>query len=321
MSPQLLPLCVLVGPTGVGKTEVAIELARRLDGEVVTADSMQVYRGMDIGTAKPTIAERAGIPHHLIDVITPDSPFNVARYRDLAHEAIAHIHARGRLPILSGGTGLYVKAVVGEFLFPDQGADSELRRKLQQEAETEGRERLHAKLAAADPVAAMRIHPNDVRRVVRALEVYESTGRTMTEHIAAAQARGPRYRDVRIGLVRDRAELYERIDRRVYAQLEQGLIDEVSRLRTEYRLHRTALQGLGYKEVLDYLDGRVSLAEAVASLQRETRHYAKRQLTWFRRDSDIVWFNLSESDSLSQPLAQMEHHIRTQLALGSFENT
>lgn len=287
------PLLVIVGPTGVGKTALAVELALRLQGEVVTADSMQVYKGMDIGTAKPSPDEMQGVRHHLIDVVTPDTPFNVAMYRDLAHEVIAQIHSRGNLPIVSGGTGLYVRAILDEFLFPDQGANTAVRERLARTAEEKGREYLHNKLAEIDPDTAARLHPNDVRRVIRALEVFETTGRTMSEQIAEAQAAEPRYRDIRIGLTRPREELYRRIDQRVDEQLKQGLIDEVRQLRASYDLEKTALQALGYKEIITYLDGEATLEEAVLRLKQQTRHYAKRQYTWFKRDPSIRWFDLS----------------------------
>lgn len=307
------PLVVLVGPTGVGKTALAVELALMLGGEVVTADSMQVYKGMDIGTAKPTPDEMKGVPHHLIDVVTPDTKFNVARYRELAHEVIADIHSRGALPIVSGGTGLYIRAVLDEFLFPDQGADSKLRERLRKQAEEKGNQYLHDRLAKVDPTTAARLHPNDVRRVIRALEVFETTGKTMTEQVAATQSRAPRYRDVRIGLTRPREELYARINRRVDEQLRMGLIDEVRRLRAQYRLEKTALQGLGYKEIIRYLDGECTLDEALETLKRETRRYAKRQYTWFRRDEKIEWFDLSTYPTIDQAAADIAGRIRSLL--------
>ncbi len=303
------PLVVLVGPTAVGKTAVAIELALALNGEVVTADSMQVYKGMDIGTAKPTPRETKGVPHHLIDVVTPDTPFNVALYRDMAHRVIAEVHARGRVPIVSGGTGLYIRAVLDEFLFPDQGADPALRCRLQEMAAEHGPEHLYAMLVRVDPERAAELHPNDVRRVIRALEVYEVTGRPMSEHIREAKAKSPRYRDVRIGLIRPRSELYERINRRVDEQLRRGLVEEVKTLRSRYPLQDTALQALGYKEIIAFLDGECSLDEAVRRLKRETRRYAKRQLTWFRRDESITWFDLSRYPSLDAATDAIRSHV------------
>jgi len=312
---QPKPLVVIVGPTAVGKSKIAIGLALRLDGEVVTADSMQVYRGLDIGTDKPPASERQGVPHHLVDVLDPDQRFNVAEYRDLAHQVIAEIHARGRLPILSGGTGLYVKAVLDEFLFPDEGADYELRTRLEKEAELHGREALHRRLAEIDPPTARRLHPNDVRRVIRALEVYETTGRALSEHLASATAPAPRYRAVMIGLTRPRDVLYRRIEARVDRQIQSGLVDEVRRLMERYGELPVARQALGYKEITAYLTGQCSLERAVEILKRDTRRFAKRQFTWFRKDHRIRWFDLEELGTHERALDAIEGHIRAELHL------
>jgi len=267
-----------------------------LCGEVVTADSMQVYRGLDIGTAKPTKAEMRGIPHFLIDVVEPGDPFNVAKYRDLAREAIAAIHARGHLPILSGGTGLYIKAVLSEFLFPDTGAAPEIRARLAKEAEIYGPTYLHARLTQVDPVSAAKLHPNDVRRVSRALELYERTGIPMSEHLKHAKAIEPPYKVAMVGLTREREHLYQRINQRVLMMVDQGLVQEAAMLLANGHLEpgSVAGQALGYKEMRDYLEGKSSLAEAIERLQQATRHYAKRQYTWFRRDNTIRWFNLDD---------------------------
>jgi len=292
------PLLVIVGPTAVGKTAFCIELAQRVPAEVVTADSMQVYRGMDIGTAKPTPAERRGVPHHCIDLVDPEEECNVADYRRHALEAIAAIHRRGKLPILSGGTGLYVRAVVDDFLFPDRGADWELRRRLEEEAQRLGRAALHARLKEVDPETAARLHPNDLRRVVRALEVYERTGRPLSEHLKEARGKESMFDLLMFGLTRPREELYERINRRVLEQIEAGLVDEVAALmRRGLDEDDVAMQGLGYKEIIGYLKGRMSLEEAIRVLQRDTRHYARRQLTWFRADKRIQWLDLSSFPS------------------------
>lgn len=307
------PVVVLVGPTGVGKSEIAVQLALRLDGEIVTADSMQVYKGMDIGTAKPTPEEQRCVPHHLIDVVSPNQHFNVAMYRDLAHRVIAEIHERGRLPIVSGGTGLYIRAVLDEFLFPDQGADPQVRRELYELAERLGPRHLHERLREVDPQSAARLHPNDVRRVVRALEVFKRTGRTLSEQIAEARAAEPRYRAVRVGLTRPRKELYDRINRRVDDQLRRGLVDEVRRLREAYSLEGTAVQALGYKELFPYLDGECTLEEAVATLKRETRQYAKRQFTWFKRDTQIRWFDLSAYPTTDDAVEAIVSYVCTAL--------
>lgn len=309
------PLVVLVGPTAVGKSKIAIGLAKRLDGEVVTADSMQVYIGLDIGTDKPPVDQRQGVPHHLIDVVRPDQRFNVAQYRDLAHETIADIHRRGKLPLLSGGTGLYVKAVLDEFLFPDEGADFDLRQELEEKARELGPEWLHRRLAEIDPPTARRLHPNDVRRVIRAIEVYETTGRPLSEHLVTAKAQEPRYRTVMIGLTRPRPVLYRRIEERVDRQIRDGLVDEVRALMAAYRDLPVARQALGYKEIVSYLQGERTLEEAIALLKRDTRRYAKRQFTWFRRDNRIVWFDLEELSPTEKALDTLEGFIRSKLDL------
>ncbi len=311
------PLLVLVGPTAVGKTEIAIALAHLLAGEVITADSMQVYRGMDVATAKPRPAETKGIPHHLIDVADPHEPFNVARYRRLAREAIAAVHQRGNLPMLSGGTGLYIKAVLGDFLFPDPGADPALRAELERSAQEEGAAAMHARLARVDAAAAARLHPNDTRRVIRALEVWERTGRPLTAHLAGgAGAEECPYRTVKVGLTRERSHLYQRIDQRVLAQVANGLLAETAALMAAglFASERSvAAQALGYKEMRAHLLGCLTLDEAIAELQKATRHYAKRQYTWFRRDTEIQWFNLDEYDSSAVAAAAIAAMVRARL--------
>lgn len=303
------PLVVIVGPTAVGKSEIAIELALVLDGEVVTADSMQVYRGLDIGTAKPSLEERRGIPHHLIDICEPNERFNVARYRDLAHETIADIHRRGKMPILAGGTGLYVKAVLDDFLFPDQGADYELRQSLERMAEEKGPIVLHQRLEAIDPPTAARLHPNDIRRVIRAIEVYETTNKPLSEHLKDAATKKPRYETVMVGLTRPRESLYRRIEKRVDQQIEDGLIDEVKGLLNRYGDLPVAQQALGYKEIAAYLKGECTLDEAIATLKRDTRHFAKRQFTWFKRDKRIAWIDLEELQGVDQAIAAIQQII------------
>ncbi len=309
------PLAVIVGPTAVGKSEIAVDLALRMDGEVVTADSMQVYRGLDIGTDKPTPAQRRGVPHHLVDVVDPDQRFNVAEYRKLAHEAIAGIHRRGRLPILAGGTGLYVKAVLDEFLFPDEGADYELRARLEREARLLGPGALHRRLQEIDPATAARLHPNDIRRVIRAIEVYETTGRPLSEHLATARAAEPRYRVAMVGLTRPREVLYRRIEERVDRQIQNGLVDEVKRLMERYGPLPVARQALGYKEIAAYLKGECSLERAIEILKRDTRRFAKRQFTWFRRDERIRWFDLEAFPSHEAAVQAIEAHLRAELRL------
>lgn len=310
----LKPVVILVGPTAVGKTEVAIGLAKELAGEIVTADSMQVYKGMDIGTAKPTLAEQNGVPHHLIDIVSPDESFNVARYREMAHAVIADIHARERLPIVSGGTGLYVRAVLDEFALPGSGSDPNVRARLTAEAEQHGKQALYERLVEMDPETAERLHPNDVRRVIRALEVYETTGKTMSQHLKEAQQKTPRYHAIRIGLTRPRAELYRRINQRVEQQVADGLVDEVRGLMQRYHLNKTARQALGYKEIIDYLEGKSTFEEAIERLKRETRRYAKRQYTWFRRDEQLRWFDLHAYASQCEAIDDIATYIRQQLS-------
>lgn len=313
-SPDIL--VVIVGPTAVGKTDVSIEVASRLGGEIVSCDSMQVYRYMDIGTAKPGPSERARVPHHLIDVVDPNETFNVARFQELARAAIDDIAARGRVPLLVGGTGLYVKAVVDGFLFPWEGASPELRRKLEEEAELYGAPALHARLAEVDPAAARRIHPNDARRIIRALEVHATTGRPISEMWRRSGAGKMRIdRLVMIGLVRDREALYERINRRCDAMVEQGLVDETWRLLERgYERALTAGQALGYKEIVEHLQGKCSLADAVETIKRNTRRYAKRQLTWFRADPRIEWVDLGTLSSVNEAATCVLALIRGKLA-------
>lgn len=288
------PLLVLVGPTAVGKTSLSLRLAEALNGEVVSADSMQVYIGMDIGTAKPTREERARVVHHLIDVVEPTEPFSVARYAELAHQAIAAIHTRGHLPILTGGTGLYIRAVVDGLPLPPAPPNPEIRARLAEEARRLGPAALHERLARVDPVSAARLHPNDLRRIIRALEIYETTGRPRSATQAPSGA-ASRYRAHWFGLTRPRASLYKRIDERVEAQIAAGLVQEVQALRARgWNPRATSVQALGYKEILDYLDGKVTLEEAKARLKKATRQYAKRQLSWWRADRRIRWINLDD---------------------------
>ncbi|MFO7153400.1 MAG: tRNA (adenosine(37)-N6)-dimethylallyltransferase MiaA [Caldicoprobacter oshimai] len=292
------PLVVIVGPTAVGKTRLSIELAKALNGEIVSADSMQIYRYMDIGTAKPTAEERQGIPHHMMDIIDPGQEFSVAEYQRLATQAIDDIHSRNKLPIVVGGTGLYIKSLLYPMNFTDASYDQEFRKELQRQAETMGKEYLHKKLQAVDPKTAARLHPNDVRRVIRALEVYHLTGKPMSEYNQELEKMDYKYNVAMIGLTMDRAKLYERINQRVDEMIEKGLLDEVKQLLDRgYTRDMISMQGLGYKELIDYLQGRVSLEEAIYILKRETRRYAKRQLTWFRAQKDIAWVDVDQFES------------------------
>lgn len=295
--PAQIPVIAIVGPTAVGKTELTLEVARRLGAEVVSADSMQVYRGMDVGTAKPTPAERADVPHHLIDIVYPDTPFSVADWVGLARPLLGTIRERGKAPLVSGGTPLYFEALFGRFaLARGAGPNRELRASLVAQARRFGRAHLHRQLRAVDPAGAARIHPSDLRRTVRALEVYLSTGKPLTEleRLAAAEAAAspPRVpgRVIFFGLWRPREELAARIEERVRAMVRSGLVEETAGLLARgYDADLPAMQGVGYKEMVAHLQGRLTLEQAVALIARNTRRLAKRQMTWFRSDPRIRW--------------------------------
>ncbi len=287
------PLLILTGPTAAGKTALSIRAAKAFDGEIISADSMQVYRGMDIGSAKITKEEMDGVPHHLIDVLSPDEPFHVVKFKELARAAMEDIYRRGRLPIVTGGTGFYIQALLYDIDFTENDADPSCREKLEALAKEKGASYLHGLLAERDPEAAREIHENNIKRVIRALEFYEKTGTPISAHNAAEREKKSPYRFAYVVLTRDRAELYERIDRRVDLMLEAGLVEEVKRLKAMgYHRGMVSMQGLGYKEILSYLEGERSLEEAVYILKRDTRHFAKRQLTWFKRERETDWLVL-----------------------------
>ncbi len=283
------PLIVIAGPTAVGKSELAAELARRIDGEVISADSMQVYKYMDIGSAKVTLEEMLGVPHYLIDVCEPTEEMDVARYAGMANAAIRDIASRGHVPVLCGGTGFYIQAVTRGVDFTETEPDTAFREEMAACAAEHGAESLHEKLKAVDPAAAAEIHPNNIKRVIRALEYFRETGERISDHNEAERLKESPYNLVFVFLDDERAALYERIDRRVDFMMEEGLADEVAYLRA-MGLDRTyvSMQGIGYKEMLAYMDGEYSLNEAVRIIKRESRHYAKRQETWFKRDRDAV---------------------------------
>jgi tRNA dimethylallyltransferase len=287
--PKPGPVLAIVGPTAAGKTELALELAGRLGAEVVSADAMLVYRGMDIGTAKPTPEEQARVPHHLVDLVDPGEEFSVARFQPLARTAIAEVLGRGRLPLLVGGSGLYFHAVVDEFVFPP--TDPAVRSRLEAEASAVGLPDLYRRLAEADPPAAGRIQPANLRRVVRALEVIELTGRPFSSFRAAMDDPVSRYRLTVIGLDPGPEALRARVAERVAAMAAAGLVDEVGRLAAR-PLSRTARQALGYKELLDAMDHGTPVPEALEAVVRRTRAYARRQLAWFHRDPRVRWSTL-----------------------------
>lgn len=286
-------LCI-VGPTAVGKTKMSISLAKRFDGEVISGDSMQVYRGMDIGTAKIKKEEMEGIPHHLIGILEPEENFSVSSFKQKALEKIREISLRQRLPILVGGTGLYVQAVTHDFHFAFP-SDEQVRHKWEVIAREQGSETLYAELTKRDPEYARSLHPNNVRRVIRALEILDVSGRSMAEFQGQWENKSP-YQLVMIGLTMEREKLYERINTRVDRMIKEGLVDEVASLMARgVPADATALQAIGYKEIVQYLQGHMGFEEAVERLKRNSRRFAKRQLTWFKRISDLVWFDVTDT--------------------------
>ncbi len=284
-------LLCLLGPTAVGKTEIAIQLAQHFDAEIVSVDSRQIYRQMDIGTAKPTAEEQQAVRHHLIDCVNISQPFSVADYQSLVDAAIVDIQSRGKQVLLVGGAGLYFRAVV-DGLFEGPGADPSLRERLETEAAQRGVNTLHERLRTCDPISAERIHPNNVVRVIRALEVYELTGTPMSEHQQQWRQENQRYPFIAFCLTMPRALLYQRIEQRVDVMLANGLIAEVeSLLAAGYARETVALQSFGYRELIAYLDGECTYLEAVQQLKQNTRRFAKRQLTWFRKDTRVEWID------------------------------
>ena len=287
-------LVILVGPTGSGKSDVAIRLAKRLKGEIINCDSMQIYRGMDIGTAKPSRPMRRQVQHHLVDVIAPSQTMNVARFSRLARKTIGEIVGRGKVPILVGGSGLYLRAVT-DGIFPGVGEDAILRERLYARQKIEGSQRLHAELKRMDPEAARKIHPNDGRRIVRALEVYQKTGKPISLLQKEREGIGQRYRTRWFGLKPDRGKLYQRIEARVDEMFRKGLVDEVKKV-SKKRMGLTSRKALGYAEVLSYLKGEATLERTVALMKRNHRRYAKRQLSWFRQEKQIAWIPVSPKE-------------------------
>lgn len=291
------PLIILTGPTSVGKTALSVKLAKAINGAIISADSMQVYRGMDIGSAKVTKEEMDGVKHYLIDILDPDEEFHVVRFQELAKEAMEEIYANGQIPILVGGTGFYIQSVLYDIDFTSQQEDTSFRSRLEDLAKQQGNEVLHRMLQDVDPVSAEKIHANNVKRVIRALEFYEKTKTPISEHNEAEAAKESPYAFCYFVLNDDRDKIYARIEQRIDLMLEAGLIQEVQALRDKgYHRSMVSMQGLGYKEILDYLEGAITLEEAVYILKRDTRHFAKRQLTWFRRESDVIWVDKQAFD-------------------------
>ncbi|MCC8139559.1 MAG: tRNA (adenosine(37)-N6)-dimethylallyltransferase MiaA [Lachnospiraceae bacterium] len=285
------PLIVLAGPTAVGKTALSISLAKAVGGEIVSADSMQVYRHMDIGSAKITPDEMDGVPHYLLDVLEPTEDFHVVRFQQMAKEAMREIRSHGHIPILVGGTGFYIQAITRDIDFTENEA-TPYRQELEALAREKGSAYLHGLLADVDPASAENIHENNTKRVIRALEFYHLTGRRISEHNEEQRERATPYNLAYFVLTDERERLYARIDQRVDAMLAAGLVDEVARLKAMgCRREMTSMKGLGYKEILAYLDGECTLDEAMEVLKHDTRHFAKRQLTWFKREQDAIWLN------------------------------
>ncbi len=291
------PLIILTGPTAVGKTKVSIGLAKAVGGEIISADSMQVYRHMDIGSAKIRPEEMQGVPHYLVDVLEPWEEFHVVRFQQMAKAAMAKIYENGHIPIVTGGTGFYIQALLYDIDFTENDQDEAIRRRLADFAKERGLRALHERLKAVDEKAAEAIHENNVKRVIRALEYFEKTGEKISEHNEKERSKASPYRTVYFVLNDKREHLYERINLRVDEMIKDGLIDEVRALKDKgYKASDTAMQGLGYKEIFAYLNGTLSLEEAVYTIKRDTRHFAKRQITWFKREKDVIWIDKSSCD-------------------------
>ncbi|TQI65848.1 tRNA (adenosine(37)-N6)-dimethylallyltransferase MiaA [Clostridium sp. KNHs216] len=291
---EKIPVAAVVGPTASGKSRLAVELALSRNGEVISADSMQIYKGMNIGTAKPTAEEMRGVPHHLIDFAPLSQPFSVADYVSLASDCISEVYARGRLPVIAGGTGLYIRSLLQNIRFTENDKDEALRKDLAEKAEKLGVQTLIDELRSFDPASAQRIHPNNLGRVIRAIEIYRTTGVTMTEQLELSRQMPSPYDACIIGLdFQDRQKLYDRINLRVDRMMQEGLLAEAEEILNRPGA-QTAMQAIGYKELLPYFRSECSLDEAVESIKRESRRYAKRQLTWFRRDENIHWIMVDE---------------------------
>ena len=309
-------LLVIIGPTAVGKTKLSIEMAKRFDGEIISGDSMQIYRGMDIGTAKIKPEEMEGIPHHLIDIREPDESFSVAEFQQLVRAKISEIAEKGKLPIIVGGTGLYIQSVIYDYQFSDAAADEEFRLQLEERAKNDGVEVLHQELTRIDPESASQIHPNNVRRVIRALEIYHCTGKKMSD-VQSEQQPDLLYETALIGLSMDREELYKRINMRVDLMMEEGLLTEVIKLHDQELRDCQSIQAIGYKEIYDYLDEKISLEQAIENLKQNSRRYAKRQLTWFRNKMSVQWFDVTEVQNFPKKLTEISHYVEGKLQVKS----
>lgn len=305
------PMIILTGPTAAGKTELSIKLAKAAGGEIISADSMQVYKKMNIGTAKIMPEEMHGVPHYLVNELNPDEEFHVVRFQQMAKQAAEQIYKKGKIPIVVGGTGFYIQALLYDIDFSAEDADREYRDGLKDLAEKKGNGYLHRMLAEVDPESAQIIHENNTKRVIRALEFYEKTGTKISMHNEQERTRESHYNFVYFVLTHEREILYERINRRVDRMIEAGLIDEVRQLAGEgYTKDMVSMQGIGYKEVFDYLEGKQDLAETAERIKKDTRHFAKRQLTWFRREKEVTVINRQDYQNEDEILAFMLGKIR-----------
>ncbi len=288
---------VICGPTASGKTALSIEVAKKINGEIISCDSMQIYKDMNIGTAKPTKEEMGEIKHYLIDYVLPTERYSVAEYKKDAKKAIKEVIEKGKTPIIVGGTGLYVDSLIYEIEYPEIKFDEEYRKKLEKEVEEEGLEKLYEKAKKIDPIAIQKISKTDKKRILRVLEIYHATGKTKTEQEIISRQKEPEYDYKVYGLLWDRQKLYDRINLRVDIMIEQGLIEEVKTILKKYSKFPTAMQGLGYKEVVQYLNKEITKEEMIEKIKQETRRYAKRQMTWFRKNKQTIWLNAEDKQN------------------------
>lgn len=308
------PLIILAGPTAVGKTDLSIKLAQKIGGSIISADSMQVYCHMDIGSAKIMPEEMQGIPHYLIDEFMPEEEFNIVIFQERAKKYMQEIYESGRIPILAGGTGFYIQSVLYDIDFSKEDSNTKIRRKLEEFAKKEGNLALHQRLVEVDKTSAETIHPNNVKRVIRALEFYMQNGYPISKHNEEEKQKKSPYNFAYFVLNDDREHLYQRIEQRIDIMMEKGLLEEVTKLKEMgYHKGMVSMQGLGYKEILAYLDGEISLEEAIYILKRDTRHFAKRQLTWFRREEEVIWldkdkFSYDEDAILDKMISDLQEH-------------
>lgn len=312
-------LIVIIGPTAVGKTLLSIELAKKFNGEIISGDSMQIYKGMDIGTAKIKLEEMEGIPHHLIDIKYPQESFSVAEFQQLVRDRITEITSRGKQPMIVGGTGLYIQSVIYDYHFSDVPSDENFRQRLERQAKEEGNQFLYEELVRVDPYGAKNIHPNNLRRVIRALEIFHCTGKTMADY-QEEQSPDLLFDTALVGLTMERDVLYTRINRRVDEMMEQGLLNEVERLFEQDLKGSQSIQAIGYKELFTYFDKKITLEEAVEQLKQNSRRYAKRQLTWFRNKMDVEWFDMTEVNTqatLLKKIAEISTYIEGKLEIKS----